>query len=76
MTQFNVDLQYNGENDTASKLKRPPKYFRCFLAAIFIIKLLDQPISIRDGTGQDFLDPTGKIENVRRLSGPVDRCFS
>ena len=34
----------------------------------------------RDGTGQDFLDPTGKFQNHRRLigrsNGPVDRFFT
>ena len=35
----------------------------------------------RDGTGQDFLDPTGKSQNLhdrpvnRFLTGPVDRFF-
>ena len=24
---------------------------------------------IRDGAGQDFLDPTGKFQNLRRLTG-------
>ena len=26
-------------------------------------------VQIRDGTGQDFLDPTGKFQNHRRLTG-------
>ena len=34
----------------------------------------------RDGTGQDFLDPTGKFQNHRRLigrsNGPVHRFFT
>ena len=30
----------------------------------------------RDGTGQDFLDSTGKFQNHRRLTGPVDRFFT
>ena len=30
----------------------------------------------RNGTGQNFLDPTGKFQNLRRLTGPVDRFFT
>ena len=30
----------------------------------------------RNGTGQNFFDPTGKFQNLRRfLTGPVDRFF-
>ena len=33
-----------------------------------------QSIKTRDGTSQDFLDPTGKFQNHRRLTGQ-STCF-
>ena len=41
------------------------------LFRIKILKIQDrmQAVCSRDGTGQDFLDPTGKFLNHRRLTG-------
>ena len=41
--------------------------------AMFLGLLLLQS---RDGTGQDFFDPTDKIQNLRRLTGALDRFFN
>ena len=32
-------------------------------------------VHTRDGTGQDFLDPTGKFQNHRRLTGFLPKVF-
>ena len=36
-------------------------------AKLFCFRNLN--VSTRNGTGQDFLDPTGKFQNLRRLTG-------
>ena len=33
-------------------------------------------LQVRDGTGQDFLDPTGKFQNHRRLTGRSTGIFT
>ena len=50
------------------------EYLNMFTVVQYIMNMSFLVIS-RDGTGQDFLDPTGKFQNHRRLTGPVDRVF-
>ena len=50
-------------------LRTRAKFKNLFLLYSTLTQLNNQIVATRDGTSQDFLDPTGKFQNLCRLTG-------